>query len=354
MVLQQLPLSFIIGDKEELMKERMRLEKAKKNGQQPERGAEKKRKHPDENSTELQHHEKSKKRNDDKENEQKAKEKETKKRKKEEEKQRQDLLLQTRKSQAAARWASTSPLTSNNHQMEEVTILGELNPTPAAGFTPVPIRGRNSTTCTQARVSPASKEQDECFDDTAQTPTGGQKTCSSLPPSKQKKGTPQFNSPHSASSNSPALSIPSTSKESTQPPEETPRRSSNKQKIDCDPRRGLHFQSSMVDSSSEEEDTECCTEDNPEVPHGNCCKEQQLENEALRKRIQKLHRRLNIALRVFLAINNNIISVCVLFSCTIYFILCFYWPQHTKESMSDILGLLCTLGPEKPHWGVVN
>lgn len=297
MVLQQLPLSFIIGDKEELMKERMRLEKAKKNGQQPERGAEKKRKHPDENSTELQHDEKSKKRNDDKENEQKAKEKETKKRKKEEEKQRQDLLLQTRKSQAAARWASTSPLTSNNHQMEEVTILGELNPTPAAGFTPVPIRGRNSTTCTQARVSPASKEQDECFDDTAQTPTGGQKTCSSLPPSKQKKGTPQFNSPHSASSNSnsPALSIPSTSKESTQPPEETPRRSSNKQKIDCDPRRGLHFQSSMVDSSSEEEDTECCTEDNPEVPHGNCCKEQQLENEALRKRIQKLHRRLNIA-----------------------------------------------------------
>ena len=78
MVLQQFPSSFIIGDKEELMKERMRLEKAKKNGQQPERGAEKKRKHPDDNSTELQHHEKSKKRNDDKENEQKAKEKEAK------------------------------------------------------------------------------------------------------------------------------------------------------------------------------------------------------------------------------------------------------------------------------------
>lgn len=297
MVLQQLPSSFIVGDKEELMKERMRLEKAKKNGKQPERSAEKKRKHPDDRRTELQQHEKSKKRNDDKENEQKAKEKEAKKKKKEEEKQRQDLLLQTRKSQAAARWASASSLTSNNHQIEEeVTILGELNPPPAAGFTPVPIRGRNSTT--QARVSPASKEQDECFDDTALTPTGGQKTCSSLPPSKQKKGTPQFNSPHSASSNSnsPTLSIASTSKESTQPPEETPRRSSNKQKGDCDPRRGLHFQSSMVDSSSEEEeDTEHCAEDNPEVAHGNCCKEQQLENEALRKRIQKLHRRLNIA-----------------------------------------------------------
>ena len=290
-----MPSSFIIGDKEELMKERMRLEKAKKNGKQPERGAEKKRKHPDESSTELQQHEKPKKRNDDKENEQKAKEKEAKKKKKEEEKQRQELLLLTRKSQAAAQWASASPLTSNNQQMaEEVTILGELNPTPAAGFTPVPIRGRNSTT--HARVSPVSKEQDECFEDTALTPTGGQKTCSSLPPSKQKKGTPQLNRPHSASFNSPTLSIASTSKESTQPPEETPRRSSNKQKSDCDPRRGLHFQSSIVDSSSEEEeDTQHCTEDNPEVARGSCCKEQQRENEALRKRIQKLHRRLNIA-----------------------------------------------------------
>ena len=212
MVRQQLSSSFIIGDKEELMKERMRLEKAKKNGKQPERGAEKKRKHPDDSSTELQQHKKSKKQNDDKENEQKAREKEAKKKKKDEEKQRQDLLLQTRKSQAAAQWALASSLTSNNHQMEEeVTILGELNPTPAAGFTPVPIRGRNSTT--QARVSPTSKEQDECFD-TALTPTGGQKTCLSLPPSKQKKGTPQFNSPHSASSdsNSPTLSIASTSK----------------------------------------------------------------------------------------------------------------------------------------------
>ena len=71
----------------------------------------------------------------------------------------------------------------------------------------------------------------------------------------------------------------------------------------------------MVDSSSEEEDTEYCTEDNPEVAHGNCCKEQQLENEALRKRIQKLRGRLlslilkySMYVRVFLAINNNIIK----------------------------------------------
>lgn len=138
------------------MEERIRLEKAKKNEKQPEKGAEKKCKHPHDSNTELQQCEKSKKRNGDRENEQKAKEREAKKKKKEEEKQRQDLLLQTRKSQAAAQWTSVSPLTSNNHQMEEeVTILGEVNPTPATGFTPVPIRGRNSTT--QARVSPPSK-----------------------------------------------------------------------------------------------------------------------------------------------------------------------------------------------------
>lgn len=29
----------------------------------------------------------------------------------------------------------------------------------------------------------------------------------------------------------------------------------------------------MVDSSSEEEDIECCIEDNFEVFYGNCCKE---------------------------------------------------------------------------------
>ena len=92
-----------------------------------------------------------------------------------------------------------------------MTILGEVNPTPATGFTPVSIRGKNSTT--QARVSPPSKEQDECFDDTFLTSTGGQTTCSSLPPSKQKKGTPQLNSRRSACANSPTLSIASTSKE---------------------------------------------------------------------------------------------------------------------------------------------
>ena len=79
--IESLKPSFILGDKEDLMKERICLEKAKKNGKQPEKDAEKKRKHSDDSNTELQQHEKSKKQNDDKENEHKAKEKEAKKKK---------------------------------------------------------------------------------------------------------------------------------------------------------------------------------------------------------------------------------------------------------------------------------
>ena len=73
--IESLKPSFILGDKEDLMKERIRLEKAKKNGKQPEKDAEKKRKHSDDSNTELQQQ------NDDKENEHKAKEKEAKKKK---------------------------------------------------------------------------------------------------------------------------------------------------------------------------------------------------------------------------------------------------------------------------------
>ena len=62
--IESLKPSFILGDKEDLMKERIRLEKAKKNGKQPEKDAEKKCKHSDDSNTELQQHEKSKKQND--------------------------------------------------------------------------------------------------------------------------------------------------------------------------------------------------------------------------------------------------------------------------------------------------
>ena len=63
-----------------------------------------------------------------------------------------------------------------------------------------------------------------------------------------------------------------------------------------EPRRGLHFQNVGDESSGDEHAVnfgEGCV-----IPSGschNCCKEQKLENEALRKRLEKTHRRLSIA-----------------------------------------------------------
>ena len=69
-----------------------------------------------------------------------------------------------------------------------------------------------------------------------------------------------------------------------------------------DLRRGIHFQSPVDDSSDDENseesdgDTDNSTRLADEVGScGSCCKEQNVENEALRKRLEKLHRRLTIA-----------------------------------------------------------
>ncbi|XP_068714169.1 uncharacterized protein DDB_G0290587-like [Montipora foliosa] len=70
----------------------------------------------------------------------------------------------------------------------------------------------------------------------------------------------------------------------------------------CNPRRGIHLQNVMGDSSNDE-DSEESDEDWNSMSHesstssSSCCKEQKLENEALRKRPGKVHRRLNIALK---------------------------------------------------------
>ncbi|XP_044170791.1 uncharacterized protein LOC122954976 [Acropora millepora] len=79
--------------------------------------------------------------------------------------------------------------------------------------------------------------------------------------------------------------------------DETPAINSTSSKNSSEPRRGLHFQSSLVmtDSSENESDEECDATDLGS--NASCCKQQKLENEALRKRLQKLHKRLNIALK---------------------------------------------------------
>ena len=292
------------------------------------------------------------KQKDDKENDQKAKEREEKKKKKEADKQRQEFLLETRKAQAAARWASTdSPRNGNHHAEAEVTILTEVDPILTAEFTPVPLRNRNSAATT---ASPASNttpvpcpisssvkknqipvvpqqnsdrvavylqqcesveetcidhcldDQDEALADVISPHTSQQtlqRTSSNLTSTKNKSTSLPHNTHCATVCNSATSPVAST--ESPQPLHskstysrqgETPRRLPNKEKSNCDPRRGLHFQSSLVESSSEDEDTsDHCLQEKPDLPQSRCCRVQRFENEALRKRLQKLHKRLNIA-----------------------------------------------------------
>ena len=68
-----------------------------------------------------------------------------------------------------------------------------------------------------------------------------------------------------------------------------------------EPRRGLHFDSArqVAEVSSDKEDTS--PDDPVEDDHGHenrCCREQWLENKALRNRLQKIHKRLNIACKL--------------------------------------------------------
>ena len=73
---------------------------------------------------------------------------------------------------------------------------------------------------------------------------------------------------------------------------------SKQSKSTADPRRGIHFQSVDVDSSDDEiseEDEDCSRLAYEGGSSGSCCKEQKMEIEALRKRLEKVHRRLNIA-----------------------------------------------------------
>ena len=265
------------------MKERMRLEKMNKTGNQSEPCLGKKRKEAGNNKEKESKKKKRQKEKSGKENLEKAKEKEDRKKKKEEEKERQDFLLETRKSQAAARWAF-----DQQRQSEATTAVAEKNSTSVGEFSPLPLRSQNSTTTpqttTQIDLSALSPSTPTCQREL-------QKASSSLSSTKGNKSLPMSRNPHSATvRQSPTLSTCIMS-------EETPGRLCNKEKTNCDTRRGLHFQSSAVESSSEDEDVP--VQDNPEVPHGNCCRKQRLDNEALTNRLQKLGRRLEIACKRF-------------------------------------------------------
>ena len=289
------------------MKERMKLEKAKKNG---DKGQQKRKNQKDDAG------QKKKKKSDnqaqnDKENDLKAKEKEEKK--KEEEQRRQTFLQEARKAQAAQRWPSTSESDS------DVTIVSPQR----AHFTPVPLhRGSGSSTLlpppqdvpstssapsdhqtNQLSATPLTTEQDTTpsllqhttpvlHTTPAQRTTPAQHTTPAQRTPAQRTTPAQHKTP--AQRTTPAQRA--TPAQSTTPAQHTNTTPAGRKQV-APPRRGIHFQSAVDDSSDDEvseEDEDGCVADESSSS-GSCCKEQKMENEALRKRLDKVHRRLNIA-----------------------------------------------------------
>lgn len=119
------------NDKSELMKERIKLEKANKTDDKATKEGQKKRKNQ---KDAVGQKKKKKPENDDqaeidRDKDKKAKEKEDKRKKKEEEQRRKDFLLEAKKAQAAERWSSTA-LDATNFTPEPLRRAS--NPTPMA------------------------------------------------------------------------------------------------------------------------------------------------------------------------------------------------------------------------------
>ena len=111
-------------------------------------------------------------------------------------------------------------------------------------------------------------------------------------------------SPVSSNMCSPQTNVSLQSKRQTPVLTQTPENSftpSSRSSHNNEPRRGLHFDSArqVAEVSSDEEDTS--PDDPVEDDHGQenrCCREQWLENKALRNRLQTIHRQLNIACKL--------------------------------------------------------
>ena len=296
------------------MKERVRLEKVKKSDKRPNSDTtvprpsqEKKRKHPG-NST------------GDQEKEKRLKEKDDKKKKREEEKQRQALLVETRKAQAEARWASNPQSSCNSPEEQEVMVAADVHvpaaPCSAESTSLLPSddtdhsnhrdRSKQANSQPNTALVPSLHSSNTAH----RTPQSNNRQLitlsaarsqniqrarvssnSSLPPVSSNMYTPQTNTSLLSNRQTPVL---------TQTPENS-FTSSSRNSNNNEPRRGLHFDSArqVAEVSSDEEDA------SPDDPirddHGHenqCCRDQWLENKALRNRLQKLHRRLNIACKL--------------------------------------------------------
>ena len=339
-------------DKTELMRERMRLEKVNKNGENTTTEGQKKRKNQKNGAG------KKKKRleigdqaESDREMEKKAKEKEEKRKKKEEDQRKKDFLLQARKAQVAERWSSTSSHTAT-FTPEPLRRASQITPAPhtppALPTTPAPgptadhaTTPASRTTPDQARTlasrtTPASHLTPPSHTTQAQltTPTSCQTQAQPRTPAPgstpdhattpASRTTPdQARTPASHTTPDQARTPAS---QTTRPPtrrQETTPRTSVQTKRASDSRRGIHFQNAVCDSSedevSEESDEDCIRGVTDEGGScGNCCREQKLENEALRKRLEKLHKRLNIACKssvpanyLFIFVWSDVQNVCI-------------------------------------------
>ncbi|CAB4011502.1 Hypothetical predicted protein [Paramuricea clavata] len=223
------------SDRHELMKERMRLEKARKGGatKGTGKGINRKEQQPEQ----------------DKRSEQKAKNKKTVKQypkrerkgreKKEEDEQRQLAIIEAKKKQAASRWASSPTLSNSEHAHPD--------------FTPEPIR-RPILSPIQTPVSQANRQIDDTRNRSALSSSSTQQE-------------PQSFIVHSPTP------LPATKKR-------------------CAQSETISDDDDDKQESDEEDEQE--TISMPKVV-GDCCKEGQQEIEALRKRLTKTHKRLSIA-----------------------------------------------------------
>lgn len=187
------------GDKNELMRERLRQEKAKTNGGK-EREAQQKRKSQAESTGGQKKKKTTQKQTEStKEKEQKAKDKEEKQKKKDQDQERQKFLLEARKAQAASRWGANDEVTKRN---------------PANGaFTPQPIRQTGSHSSTPLTPANTTLSSDRTANTSESTP----------------QESPPVNLTLLAKRNMPTKTT-----------------ASSKSKGTCEPRRGLHFQSAIA------------------------------------------------------------------------------------------------------------
>ena len=296
------------------MKERIKLEKANKTVDKSTKESQQKRK----NQKDAVGQKKKKKAETDdqakidREKDKKVKEKEDKRKKKEEEQRRKDFLLEAKKAQAAERWSSTA-LDATNFTPEPLRRAS--NPT-AMPHVPVQLTTPSEPSITAPHATPSQlTDPSSCRAPASHTiPPSSCRTPDSrtTPPLSCRIPASHKTRPASGATLSSSRRIPTSSHTPDQatpsphtakPParrQATTPQTSVTSRCASDLRRGIHFMSPEDFSSDDEHSEESETDDSGGLTDevgsfGSCCKEQNVEIEAMRKRLEKLHRRLNIA-----------------------------------------------------------